>query len=139
MIAPEFDVHDALTIDPGLIAASIDYGYMRAADVLLGLSDEHAALSAEIARTRMRHPGRARAGPGVRRAAGGAALARRGRRGPRPGDGPRCASSSRPAGPRVRRCRPATARRSDGRPRRSAGAAEQPTRTRARLLDPAPS
>ena len=54
LIAPEFDVHDALTIDPGLIAASIDYGYMRAADVLLGLSDEHAALSAGIARTRMR-------------------------------------------------------------------------------------
>ncbi len=54
LIAPEFDVHDALTIDPGLIAASIDYGYMRAADVLLGLSDEHAALSAEIARSRRR-------------------------------------------------------------------------------------
>jgi predicted acylesterase/phospholipase RssA len=54
VIAPEFDVHDALTIDPGLIATAIDYGYMRAADVLLGLNDEHAALSAEIARTRMR-------------------------------------------------------------------------------------
>jgi predicted acylesterase/phospholipase RssA len=54
VIAPEFDVHDALTVDPELIATSIDYGYMRAADVLLGLSDEHAALSAEIARTRVR-------------------------------------------------------------------------------------
>ncbi|MGZ8761744.1 MAG: patatin-like phospholipase family protein [Acidimicrobiia bacterium] len=54
VIAPEFDVHDALTIDPELIATSIDYGYMRAADVLLGLSDEHVGLSAEITRTRMR-------------------------------------------------------------------------------------
>lgn len=54
LIAPELDVHDALTIDPSLIAISIDYGYMRAADVLLGLGDEQAALSAEIARTRVR-------------------------------------------------------------------------------------
>jgi predicted acylesterase/phospholipase RssA len=54
LIAPEFDVHDALTIDPVLIGASVDYGYMRAADVLLGLSDEDAALSGEIARARMR-------------------------------------------------------------------------------------
>jgi predicted acylesterase/phospholipase RssA len=54
LIAPEFDVHDALTIDPVLIGASIDYGYMRAADVLLGLSEEHTALSGEIARARMR-------------------------------------------------------------------------------------
>lgn len=54
VIAPEFDVHDALTIDPALIAASIDYGYMRAADVLLGLDAEQSALSVEIARTRVR-------------------------------------------------------------------------------------
>jgi hypothetical protein len=43
-----------LTIDPELIAASIDYGYMRAADVLLDLDEEESRLSAEIARTRMR-------------------------------------------------------------------------------------
>jgi hypothetical protein len=54
VIAPEFDVHDALTIDPELIATSIDYGYMRASDVLLGLSEKHAGLSTEIARTRVR-------------------------------------------------------------------------------------
>ena len=54
VIVPEVDVHDALTIDPELIAASIDYGYMRAADVLLDLDDEQCALSVEIARTRMR-------------------------------------------------------------------------------------
>ena len=54
VIVPEFDVHDALTIDPELIAASIDYGYMRAADVLLDSDAEQCALSAEIARTRVR-------------------------------------------------------------------------------------
>ncbi len=54
VIEPEVDVHDALTIDPELIAASIDYGYMRAADVLLDLDPEQCDLSAEIARTRMR-------------------------------------------------------------------------------------
>jgi Predicted esterase of the alpha-beta hydrolase superfamily len=54
VIVPEVDVHDALTIDPELIAASIDYGYMRAADVLLDLDDDQCALSADIARTRMR-------------------------------------------------------------------------------------
>ncbi len=53
VIVPEVNVHDALTIDPELIAASIDYGYMRAADVILELDDED-ALSAEIARARMR-------------------------------------------------------------------------------------
>lgn len=54
LIAPELDVHDALTVDPVLIATAIDYGYMRAADVLLGLGEEQAELSAEIARTRVR-------------------------------------------------------------------------------------
>lgn len=54
VIVPEFDVHGALTIDAELIAASIDYGYMRAADVLLDLDEAQCALSAEIARTRVR-------------------------------------------------------------------------------------
>ena len=54
LIAPELDVHDAFTIDPVLIGASIDYGYMRAADILLKLDPEVARLSAEIARCRMR-------------------------------------------------------------------------------------
>jgi len=54
VIVPELDVHDALTIDPELIAASIDYGYMRAADVLLDLEEDVSALSAEIARCRVR-------------------------------------------------------------------------------------
>src|SRR3954471_1520107 len=53
VIVPQVDVHDSLTIDPELIAAAIDYGYMRAADVILELDDED-SLSAEIARARMR-------------------------------------------------------------------------------------
>jgi predicted acylesterase/phospholipase RssA len=53
LIAPEFDVHDALLIDPDLIAASFDYGYMRAADIVLSMSDEARRSSAEITRTRM--------------------------------------------------------------------------------------
>lgn len=54
LIAPELDVHDALTIDPALIAASIDYGWMRAADVLLGLGPDEQALSRAIAECRVR-------------------------------------------------------------------------------------
>jgi hypothetical protein len=46
-------VHDALSVDPELIAVSIDYGFMRAADVVLALDEESRRLSAEIARTRM--------------------------------------------------------------------------------------
>jgi NTE family protein len=53
VVAPEIDVHDALTVDPALIAASIDYGYMRAGDVLLGLGPEQAAISTRIAELRM--------------------------------------------------------------------------------------
>lgn len=53
VIAPQLDVHDALTVEPTLIAASIDYGYMRAADVLLGLGPEQEAISTRIAALRM--------------------------------------------------------------------------------------
>jgi len=54
MVAPEFDVHDVLTVDRTLIGASLDYGYLRAADVLLELGDEERMLTAEITRSRMR-------------------------------------------------------------------------------------
>lgn len=54
LVAPELDVHDALTVDPELVAASIDYGWMRAADLLLGLGPEAEAVSAQIARIRVR-------------------------------------------------------------------------------------
>ena len=53
VVAPQIDVHDALTVDAALIAASIDYGYMRAADVLLGLGPEAEAISTRIAQLRM--------------------------------------------------------------------------------------
>jgi predicted acylesterase/phospholipase RssA len=53
VVAPQVDVHDALTVEPALIAASVDYGYMRAADVLLGLGPEQEAISTRIARLRM--------------------------------------------------------------------------------------
>ncbi len=53
VIAPQIDVHDALTVEPTLIAASIDYGYMRAADVLLGLGPDQEAISTRIAELRM--------------------------------------------------------------------------------------
>lgn len=36
VIQPTVDVHDSMTIDPGLIAMSIDYGFMLAADVMVG-------------------------------------------------------------------------------------------------------
>lgn len=39
LIYPLSDIHDTLTVDPGLIAISIDYGYMRAADVVRKLED----------------------------------------------------------------------------------------------------
>ena len=46
IIRPSIDVHDLMTIDPGLIDISIDYGYMRAADVLgVGLEDRDRAMS----------------------------------------------------------------------------------------------
>lgn len=53
VVAPQIDVHDALTVDSTLIGASIDYGYMRAADVLLGLGPEQEAISTRIAELRM--------------------------------------------------------------------------------------
>lgn len=53
LVVPEIDVHDALTIDPALIAISFDYGWMRAADLLLGLDERSTALSTELTRTRI--------------------------------------------------------------------------------------
>jgi Patatin-like phospholipase len=56
LIIPNFDVHDTAVVDSGLIHISMDYGYMRAADVMAPLSEaarRHAiALSDAIARLR---------------------------------------------------------------------------------------
>ncbi|MBZ2197774.1 patatin-like phospholipase family protein [Occultella gossypii] len=46
VIDPELDIHDIITIEPGLIAIAMDYGYLRAADVCAD------ATEAEHARTR---------------------------------------------------------------------------------------
>ena len=54
VVVPTFDVHDSMTIDPALIAISMDHGWMRAADVLLELGPEAEALTESIARTRVR-------------------------------------------------------------------------------------
>lgn len=61
LVIPDLNVHDAMVIDPNLIAVSIDYGFMRAADQLLGLDADASALTTGIARTRIAL--RALAGP----------------------------------------------------------------------------
>lgn len=53
VIVPEFDVHDSMTIDPALIAISIDHGWLRAADLLLDLSAEAQHLTRELTETRI--------------------------------------------------------------------------------------
>lgn len=53
LIIPEIEVHDTMTIDPALIAISFDYGWMHAADVLLGLDPVAKRLTEEIAETRI--------------------------------------------------------------------------------------
>ncbi len=52
VIAPTLDVHDLATIDPGLVAIAVDYGYLRARDVLHGASPQRQALTDEIIHTR---------------------------------------------------------------------------------------
>lgn len=53
LVAPEFDVHDSMTIDPALIAISLDHGWLRAADVLLELGPECRALTRSLTEVRM--------------------------------------------------------------------------------------
>jgi NTE family protein len=48
VIQPEIDVHDVLTIDPGLTAISMDYGYMRAAEAVLGADTRETGLTRDI-------------------------------------------------------------------------------------------
>ncbi|WP_454085147.1 patatin-like phospholipase family protein [Georgenia sp. Marseille-Q6866] len=54
VIEPEFDVHDTLTIEPGLVAIAMDYGYLRAAEAVLGASDEEQAVTRELVLLRRR-------------------------------------------------------------------------------------
>jgi predicted acylesterase/phospholipase RssA len=52
LIQPELDVHDGLTVDPGLIAIAIDYGYMRAADVVRRSDADESRLTSDIVELR---------------------------------------------------------------------------------------
>ncbi|MCM3660360.1 patatin-like phospholipase family protein [Georgenia satyanarayanai] len=54
VIEPEFDVHDTLTIEPGLVAIAMDYGYLRAAEAVLGASGEEQAITRELVLLRRR-------------------------------------------------------------------------------------
>ncbi|HSN44026.1 MAG TPA: patatin-like phospholipase family protein, partial [Propionibacteriaceae bacterium] len=54
VIQPEVEVHDPLTIDPGLIRINLDYGWMRAAEEHLDALVSEQALHQEIVRLRVR-------------------------------------------------------------------------------------
>jgi hypothetical protein len=56
IIRPAFDLHDALVVDPGLIRIAMAYGYMRAADEVVGAGANLARvrqLADEITRLRL--------------------------------------------------------------------------------------
>lgn len=48
VIDPVIDVHDTLTVDPGLIAIATDYGWMRAQDIMTGADDQTQQLTHDI-------------------------------------------------------------------------------------------
>ncbi|WP_203568721.1 patatin-like phospholipase family protein [Aestuariimicrobium ganziense] len=48
VIEPEFNVHDPLTVDPGLIRIARDYGWLRAAEAHLELSRAERSIHREI-------------------------------------------------------------------------------------------
>ncbi len=48
VINPVVDVHDALTVDPGLVAIAKDYGWMRAHDIMTEASPEAQQLTHDI-------------------------------------------------------------------------------------------
>lgn len=52
VIGPTVDVHDLVTIDPGLVTIAVDYGFMRARDVVTGADGDRQRLTDEIVRTR---------------------------------------------------------------------------------------
>lgn len=53
VVNPEVSVHDAMTVDPGLLAINRDYGWMRAAQVHLGVDDADHDRVLRIVRARM--------------------------------------------------------------------------------------
>ena len=54
VIEPELDIHDALTIDPGLVRINMDYGWMRAAEVHQQATVAETALNRSIIQARRR-------------------------------------------------------------------------------------
>lgn len=52
VIQPELDIHDAITIDPGLSTIAIDYGYLRAADVCEDAGPERHARTRDVIQLR---------------------------------------------------------------------------------------
>lgn len=48
VIAPEIEIHDMLTVNPGLTAISLDYGYVRAAEAVDAASAREVALTREL-------------------------------------------------------------------------------------------
>lgn len=54
VIAPRIDVHDMVTIDPGLIAIAVDYGYLRAQDVVRGHDLDRQQLTDDLITLRVR-------------------------------------------------------------------------------------
>lgn len=53
MIEPELNVHDALTVDPELIAINIDYGWVRAAEAVKGVTTAEEALHRRVFELRL--------------------------------------------------------------------------------------
>ncbi len=54
VIQPELDVHDAMTVDPGLIGINIDYGWLRAAEQHLELTAQDVLRHRRIIALRVR-------------------------------------------------------------------------------------
>lgn len=54
VVHPELNVHDAMRVHPGLLDINRDYGWLRAAEQHLGLSEADEELHARIIRMRMR-------------------------------------------------------------------------------------
>lgn len=52
VIQPELDIHDLVTIDPGLVSIAMDYGYLRAGDVCENADDARIGRTHEIIQLR---------------------------------------------------------------------------------------
>lgn len=54
IISPDVDVHDSMTIDPGLLQINRDYGWMSAAEAITGAGQAERGLVNRVVRLRMR-------------------------------------------------------------------------------------